>query len=180
MNKNSILKSIDPFQKIYWDSLGLNIVEEILKEQKLKTNNHQWISNYSHTYFKNNKEKFDFCFIDGDHSYKGTIIDLVGCDKILELNGILVIDDVLHKNVKKGLNYFFKLNNNYKKIDNELYTMNAYQKINITKINDNNMNKIYNLNKNIKSKLKILKIKLKILKKIKLKFYYNSNLLNKN
>ena len=152
MNKNSILKSVDPFQKIYWDGFGLNVVKEILKEKKLKSNNHEWISNYSHTYFKNNKEKFDFCFIDGDHSYKGTMIDLIGCNKILELNGILVIDDVLHKDVKKALNDFFKINNNYKKIEYELYTMNAYEKINITK--NNNMINKFNLNKNIKNKIK--------------------------
>ena len=77
------------------------------------------------------KRKYDFCFIDGDHSYEGTLIDLKGCHKLLKINGLLVIDDVLHKEVKRSLKDFMKEEgNNYSKINFQVKTMNAYLKLN--------------------------------------------------
>ena len=43
----------------------------------------------------------DLVFIYGDHSYEGTMIDLIGANKILKKNGLLIIDDVLFNDVKK-------------------------------------------------------------------------------
>ena len=57
---------------------------------------------YSESNYKTN-ELYDLVFIDGDHSYKGTMIDLYGADKILKKNGLMIIDDVLHLDVKKSL-----------------------------------------------------------------------------
>ena len=46
------------------------------------------------------------------------MIDLIGCHNLLEKNGLLIIDDVLHFPVKKAINDFMsKNNNNYKIID---------------------------------------------------------------
>ena len=56
------------------------------------------------------------------------MIDLYGANKILKNNGILIIDDVLHYDVKKALANFLKKNNNYQKIDTTLATMNFYIK----------------------------------------------------
>jgi len=130
MDKKSKLTSVDPFQKLQWDSFGLKVVEKILEENNLSKTMHQWKPNYSHTFFNMKNNKYDLCFIDGDHSYEGTMIDLEGCHKLLNKNGLLVIDDVLHKPVKKAIYDF--INNNskmYKKIENNLQTMSGYIKL---------------------------------------------------
>lgn len=130
MDKKSKLISVDPFQKLQWDSFGLLVVADIIKENKLVKTNHKWVPYFSHTFFNMKNNKFDFCFIDGDHSYEGTMIDLVGSHNLLEKDGLLVIDDVLHGPVKKALYDFLNNNSNmYKKIDNDLKTMSGYIKL---------------------------------------------------
>lgn len=129
MDKKSTLTSVDPFQKIQWNKFGLTVIEQIIKENKLSKKNHIWAPYYSHTFFSKKNSKYDLCFIDGDHSYEGTMIDLEGCDNLLNKDGILIIDDVLHKYVKKALNDFMIRNNNkYKQIYNDVKTMNVYIK----------------------------------------------------
>jgi predicted O-methyltransferase YrrM len=140
MTKKDKLYSIDPFQKIQWDKFGLIVANEVMKEQKLTSKNHEWIGAYSGTYFENTTETYDLVFIDGDHSYKGTMIDLLGANKVLKKGGLLVIDDVLHNDVRNALRDFLKKqnnnnknnnkNNNIKyKLINDVNTMNAYIKL---------------------------------------------------
>lgn len=130
MDKKSKLTSVDPFQKYQWDSFGLVVIDEIIKENKLPKSIHSWAPYYSHKFFSLKNKNYDFCFIDGDHSYEGTMIDLEGCHELLKKNGILVIDDVLHYDVKKALHDFLiKYNDIYSKINNELRTMTGYIKI---------------------------------------------------
>lgn len=129
MDKKSKLTSVDPFQKYQWDSFGLNVVDEIIKENKLTKSNHKWEPYYSHRFFSQKNNNYDFCFIDGDHSYKGTMIDLEGCHNLLKKDGLLVIDDVLHGPVKKALYDFLNKNTDmYQKIDYDLKTMSGYIK----------------------------------------------------
>lgn len=130
MDKKAKLISVDPFQKYQWDSFGLNVVSEIIKENKLTKSNHKWEPLYSHRFFSKKNNNYDLCFIDGDHSYKGTMIDLEGCHNLLKKDGLLVIDDVLHGPVKKALHDFLlKYNGIYKKIDYNLKTMSGYIKL---------------------------------------------------
>lgn len=140
LSKKDELTSVDPFQKIQWNSFGLNVVKQILKEQKLSAKNHHWEGKYSKTFFESTSNKYDFMLIDGDHSYEGTMIDLLGANKVLNKNGILAVDDSLHFSVKKALNDFIGIQNNiinntrknnklkYKLIKQNVKTMNIYQK----------------------------------------------------
>ena len=128
LEKNNVLYSIDPYQKIQWNKFGLINVNNLLEELNLPKTMHKFIEDYSNNFFSKTKESFDLVLIDGDHSYNGTMIDLYGANKILKNNGILIIDDVLHYDVKKALANFLKKNNNYQKIDTTLATMNFYIK----------------------------------------------------
>ena len=58
------------------------------------------------------------------------MIDLIGANKILKKNGLMIIDDVLHYDVKKALNNFLKKNDNFEKINVDLTTMDFYIKKN--------------------------------------------------
>jgi len=128
LDKDATLFSIDPYQKIQWNKFGLINVDNILKEQNLPKTIHKFIEDYSNNFFTNTNKSFDLVFIDGDHSYEGTMIDLIGANKVLKKNGLMIIDDVIHNDVKKALSNFLEKNNNYKKIDINLATMNFYIK----------------------------------------------------
>ena len=122
--------SVDPFQKIQWDRFGLINANEVVKELNLPKNTHHWIPEFSGIYFDKTNDKYDFMLIDGDHSYNGTMIDLNGSLKILNKNGILVVDDVLHKEVGKAVRDFMKNNKVYKQLfDFRVKTMYAYIKL---------------------------------------------------
>lgn len=45
-------------------------------------------------YYKNNNEKFDIIFIDGDHSYEGVKLDYENCLLILNDGGYIVLHDI--------------------------------------------------------------------------------------
>lgn len=128
LDKNATLFSIDPYQKIQWNKFGLINVNNLLEELNLSKSMHNFIEDYSINFFNRTNELYDLVFIDGDHSYNGTMTDLIGSNKILKKNGLMIIDDVLHYDVKKALSNFLEKNNNYKKIDINLATMNFYIK----------------------------------------------------
>ncbi len=130
LEKDAELISVDPYQKIQWDKFGLINVDNILKEQNLPKTTHKFIEDYSKNFFKNTNKSYDLVFIDGDHSYQGTMIDLFGAKKLLKKNGLMIIDDVIHNDVKNALNNFLKKNNNFEKIKVDVSTMNFYIKKN--------------------------------------------------
>ena len=130
LENNAELISVDPYQKIQWDKFGLINVDNILKEQNLPKTIHKFIEDYSNNFFTNTNKSFDLVFIDGDHSYEGTMIDLIGANKVLKKNGLMIIDDVLFNDVKKALSNFFKKNDNFEKINVDVSTMNFYKKKN--------------------------------------------------
>jgi len=43
---------------------------------------------------RENKNKFDFCYIDGDHTFESTMLAFVLIDLLLEKNSIVIFDDV--------------------------------------------------------------------------------------
>lgn len=128
LENDGILYSVDPYQKIQWNKFGLINVNNLLDEQKLPKKMHKFIEDYSINFFKKEDRSYDLVFIDGDHSYEGTMIDLYGADKVLKKNGLMIIDDVLHYDVKKSLKNFLKKKDYYEKIDTNLATMNFYIK----------------------------------------------------
>ena len=117
-NKNVSLISIDPFQKDpkQWDSSGLNLIKKLEIEEK-----HHFIEDKSYialpqllnTYGEN---YFDFIFIDGWHTFDYTLIDFFYADKLLRKDGIILIDDALHKGVEKFVKYIETNYKNYKKL----------------------------------------------------------------
>ncbi len=42
-------------------------------------------------------KKFDFLFVDGDHSYDGALKDLMDCRDLASPNAVLAFDDVIYK-----------------------------------------------------------------------------------
>lgn len=50
-------------------------------------------------------ERFQLIFIDGWHTFDYTLVDFFFADLLLEVNGLILLDDIQHKGVQKCLKY---------------------------------------------------------------------------
>jgi len=85
--------------------INLQKYSKLNRIKKLKTT--------SNNFFINNKNTFDLIYVDGDHSYNQVCIDIDNSWKILNKNGILILDDYLwwfyndlKKNPSSAINQF--------------------------------------------------------------------------
>ena len=74
-------------------------IERLLKDLKYK-GFLTIFSESSHTAIPKIRDTFDMITVDGDHTYNGALTDLRTCWSILNTDGILVFDDVIHKSHK--------------------------------------------------------------------------------
>lgn len=93
---------IDPMQTSDWKSIGITQLEEagvdyyhLIEEP----------SEFVLPRLAQNGEKFDFCFIDGWHTFDHTLIDFFYIDRMLDVGGIVAIDDVSFPGIKKLMRY---------------------------------------------------------------------------
>jgi predicted O-methyltransferase YrrM len=106
---------IDMNQTQYWKNIGEKNLKNFMNYEKinLKYNLYEEDSTKILPKLKN---LYDIIFIDGGHSYEVVIQDLYNSDKLLKFSGIMIIDDILHKEVKDALLKFLSKKKNYKKL----------------------------------------------------------------
>ena len=130
-NKNTRLISVDPYQSTQWHNNGINMFKyfnldnrHTLYEEKSYECLPRLINKYANT--------FDLIFIDGFHTFDYTLIDFFYSNLLLKKNGIIIIDDALHKGVSKCVKYIeTNYNSFYKKLtDKTPITFAAFRKIN--------------------------------------------------
>lgn len=95
---------VDPFQTTYWESKGINLLKYF------GFNNYTLIEKGSEIALPSlmeRSEKFDFAFIDGYHTFDHTLLDAFYLIKMLNVGGILVIDDVQMPAVNKCVRYLY-------------------------------------------------------------------------
>lgn len=135
-NKNKKLISIDPFQKTQWNNMGLNLISETGFSQfhtLIEEKSYIALPKLLETY----ENKFQFIFIDGWHTFDYTLVDFFYADKLLEIGGIIVIDDAKHSGVNKCVQYIkTNLYQCYRKL-NSPDTVACFKKINEDKKNWN-------------------------------------------
>ena len=107
---------VDMNQSTQWNNLGLKNIDQFLKINKKKLN-YKLYEEDSTKALPKLKEKYDIIFIDGGHSEEVVTQDLLNSDKLLKKNGIVILDDVLHDDVKLALLKFLKNHKNYVKIN---------------------------------------------------------------
>jgi predicted O-methyltransferase YrrM len=106
---------VDPNQTEIWKSIGIKNIEKFLLVMKKKLD-YKLYEESSLTVFSKLKKKYDISFIDGSHDEKIVLQDLINSDRKLVKNGIIILDDVLHKGVKNALIEFLSKYKNYKRI----------------------------------------------------------------
>jgi predicted O-methyltransferase YrrM len=101
-NTNSRLWAIDLFEKFWWreDEKEYYNHEKIFRENITKTGKEKQIEIMKGVSQKSldklnyeGKIKFDFIYIDGDHTAKGTISDAIRAFSLLKEGGIMIFDD---------------------------------------------------------------------------------------
>lgn len=105
---------IDPMQTTDWNSIGITQLDKagvgfyrLIEEP----------SEFVLPRLAEHGEKYDFCFIDGWHTFDHTLIDFFYIDKMLDTGGIVVIDDISFSGIKKLMRYIVNYPN-YKVLGN--------------------------------------------------------------
>jgi predicted O-methyltransferase YrrM len=111
---------VDPYQFSQWHNAGKALLKSLDLYHNVKV-----IEDYSLSAIPNlEKEgwKFDFAFLDGNHCLDYTLSDLVTTDRILNIGGLIALDDSSDFGVKFAVKYIDKYRNNLKRIrlDNKL------------------------------------------------------------
>ena len=104
--ESGLLYSIDPYQTdtMHWASVGL-----IRLNESNATHKHRLIQDKSFIALPELIKKgdlFDLIYIDGWHTFDGTLIDLFYSDKLLKPNGVIVVNDTSFASVNKAIKWF--------------------------------------------------------------------------
>ncbi|MDR2962230.1 MAG: class I SAM-dependent methyltransferase [Bacteroidales bacterium] len=100
---NSLHVAIDPFQKNRFENDGIAIFSQLGIIDKL-----QLITDYSHfalPQLLQERRRFDFIFIDGDHKFDSVFVDFHYCEKLLNPGGIIVFHDAWMRSVSSIKSY---------------------------------------------------------------------------
>jgi predicted O-methyltransferase YrrM len=84
--------AIDPFQTSLWHGIGLQAVKDARLGSRFK-----WIeerSAYALSRMERNRTRAQVVYIDGSHLFDNAIIDLSLSDQILDIGGVVLIDDL--------------------------------------------------------------------------------------
>lgn len=95
--------SIDPYEELWWNGIGLEKVKEAGC-----AGIHRWIAEPTHMAVPGliaAGETFDFIYVDGDHRYDALLVDFTLAQKVLEMGGMIVIDDLWMPAVQTVVNF---------------------------------------------------------------------------
>jgi predicted O-methyltransferase YrrM len=94
---------VDPYQSTDWKNIGVeNLKRAGVKNFELKENKSELVL----PELLASGATYDFVFIDGWHTFDHTLIDMFYLNKMLNVGGVMVVDDVTMKGVEKAVNYF--------------------------------------------------------------------------
>lgn len=98
-NQNAVLIDVDTWEgseepshyEMNWESV--ESFYDVKTEAGQRAKKIVKVKSTSDWFFKNNLEKYDFIYVDGDHTSYGVIKDAVNAYEALNVNGIIAFDD---------------------------------------------------------------------------------------
>lgn len=130
---NFKLTSIDPYQSTQWISNGL---KNIIKCNF--SSNHELIElsdMIALPKLLEKGEKYDLIFIDGMHTFDHVLLNNFYADKLLNIGGFIINDDIWMPSIQRVCNYLTKNYTHFQIIDDKYYRFGPIYK----KINNNNI-----------------------------------------
>lgn len=104
--------AIDPFQVSYWHGIGLRALREAgLSHRFWPSNRFRWTeerSSFAISQMIRTETKAQFAYIDGAHLFDDTILDFSLTDKILDVGGLVLLDDLWLPAVRRVVNFVSK------------------------------------------------------------------------
>ena len=98
--------ALDPAQSSSWGSIGLLNVERAGLGHLLRFL--EATSDAALPRLHAQGERFDFAFIDGMHLFDYTLVDFYYIDKMLEVNGYLVFDDIWMPGIRRVITFVLR------------------------------------------------------------------------
>lgn len=95
--------AIDPFETTDWAGAGVALLQRLGLDGNVRL-----IEDYSIRAvpaLEAAGERFDFVFIDGNHCLDYTLADVLVCDRVLDLGGLMVLDDSTDYGVRLAVPY---------------------------------------------------------------------------
>ena len=121
------LTSIDPFQKIDWENAGLQTLKDAgfsKYHTLIEEVDYLALPNLLKETDQNKISKFDLIFIDGNHLFDYTLLDFFFAVKLLNIGGVIILNDIRYENTGKAYKYF---KTNYQNLVEGKNTYNASQ-----------------------------------------------------
>ena len=94
---------LDPFQTAQWESIGILNIERAGFAKMVR-----FIPEFSHRGLPKlgaDDEKFQFAFIDGQHTFDYVFVDFFYIDQMLDVGGVIVFDDLGYSSIRKVCRY---------------------------------------------------------------------------
>jgi hypothetical protein len=99
MHPDSVLIDVDTWEgsdePVHYE-MNWHTIENLYDLKTFSARNNRKIVKYKGTsdnFFKNNLEKYDFIYVDGDHTSYGVLKDAVAAYECLNIGGIIAFDD---------------------------------------------------------------------------------------
>lgn len=109
--------AIDPFQLSRWGGVGLETVNRLNAATKF-----QWIqerSDFALASFAKAERTFDFIYIDGGHRFDDVIVDFYLSDRVLNVQGLMVFDDMFMPSIQTAVS-FLERNRAYQRVASQV------------------------------------------------------------
>lgn len=131
---------IDKYQSTTWKNIGHENVNLFIKDNRfINYKLHESSTRKIMSKLQKKNNKYDIILIDGGHDEFTVYHDIYFSHKMLKINGIIILDDVLHYGVKKAIKKFlYKYGEYYRRIsidqtlnfrkEYKVYTNDMYKK----------------------------------------------------
>lgn len=132
------LTSIDPFQKTQWENTGLQTLKDAgfsKYHTLIEEVDYLALPKLVKEMDQNKISKFDLILIDGNHLFDYTVLDFFFTVKLLNIGGIIVLDDIKHKNTGKAYKY---IKTNYQNLQELKNAINHETQASFVKVSEDN------------------------------------------
>jgi predicted O-methyltransferase YrrM len=125
--------AIDPLQNTVWSGIGASEIRRLgLGDRPDGQDGFRLVERRSDALMPElleKGEKFQFIFIDGDHSFHAVFVDLYFAEKLLDVGGLLILDDARHPPIVPILSYIATNMTHLRPVPHSFRRFAAYEKV---------------------------------------------------